>query len=363
MKAHMLQFGLRPRPRASSLASARASFLVALSLVLSGALSSAVVVSALAVGVSWPTNAYAEQTTSRERAAANSGRNGFRPQVGDERLILRTIAGDIVIALYPEIAPKNIEQVVRLARMGAYDGTHFSRLDPRFVAQLSTVNDRLRPLSAEQSRAVKKLPLEVDDRLIHRRGSVSMARDDGDPNSAASSFSILLSTAPHLDSKYTIIGHVQRGMDVIDKMLAVPAKKPGFRPVTRVTVKTIDVVKMSEATSLKLAPPSDIAVSDSEKSKVANQSVITPPHIVYGLVFMLLIGVAQVFLASRLDPKHILAISMINTFICAFLILMALTPVAIFDAQNPESNRLIAIGIFFGLLAILKLMGRFESPN
>src|SRR6516165_7393641 len=79
---------------------------------------------------------------------------------GDERVILRTSCGDLVLALYPDVAPKHVEQFLTLVRLGVYDGTCFHRIDPGFVAQNAGAFDRRGALTPAQQAAIHKIPAE-----------------------------------------------------------------------------------------------------------------------------------------------------------------------------------------------------------
>ncbi len=127
-------------------------------------------------------------------------------KVANERVVLMTDAGNIVIALYPEIAPKNVQQIMNLVQAGVYNGTCFPRIEKNFVMQLSAAeSDRIPPLPGNLMSLIRPLPAE-HSQLKHVRGVISMAREDKDINSAKTSFSILLGSAPHLDGNYTIVG-------------------------------------------------------------------------------------------------------------------------------------------------------------
>src|SRR5207253_2022621 len=71
------------------------------------------------------------------------------PRLSQERVVLHTTLGDLVLAFYPDVAPRHVEQILRLVRLGAYDGTSFYRVYPSFVAQIGTVQARRDPLTAE----------------------------------------------------------------------------------------------------------------------------------------------------------------------------------------------------------------------
>jgi cyclophilin family peptidyl-prolyl cis-trans isomerase len=170
----------------------------------------------------------------------------------DERIVLHTVAGDVVIALYPEVAPKTVEQMLTLARLGVLDTTHIGRVEPGFVLQILPAEDRLAPLTDPQRAALRPVVGEFQTRVRHRKGSVSMARAD-DPNSAVSSFSILLGDAPHLDGKYALFGHVVAGMDVVDRLAEVP-RSTGTVPVTRLTVRYAEVLPADRINPESLEP-------------------------------------------------------------------------------------------------------------
>ncbi|MBI2809694.1 MAG: peptidylprolyl isomerase [Candidatus Melainabacteria bacterium] len=126
---------------------------------------------------------------------------------------MKTSAGNIHIVLDPAAAPINASQMYKLFKAGAFDGTSIVRYEPNFVLQTALAqvkengNGRLSP---HVTSMLRRLPLEVEaqnsGKVLHKKFALSMAHGD-DPNSAVTSFSILLGTAPHLDKKYTIFGH------------------------------------------------------------------------------------------------------------------------------------------------------------
>jgi cyclophilin family peptidyl-prolyl cis-trans isomerase len=86
---------------------------------------------------------------------------------------------------------------------------------------------------------VRELPPEFNP-TPHDRGILSMAHGD-DPASATSSFFIVLDRNPGLDNQYTVFGRVVEGLDVIDRIEAVPVN--GEAPVTRIEVMRVRVVR------------------------------------------------------------------------------------------------------------------------
>ncbi|MEI4486577.1 peptidylprolyl isomerase [Frigidibacter sp. MR17.14] len=126
--------------------------------------------------------------------------------------------GEIVIDLLPDLAPKHVAQITALAKEGAYDGVVFHRVIEGFMAQTGDVeygkhgNDTSRAGMGGSSKP--DLPAEFS-RETFDRGVVGMARSQN-PNSANSQFFIMFAPGPFLDGQYTIVGHVVKGMDVVD---------------------------------------------------------------------------------------------------------------------------------------------------
>jgi cyclophilin family peptidyl-prolyl cis-trans isomerase len=129
-------------------------------------------------------------------------------------VILKTTLGSLKIRMEPEWAPENVRNFLGLVASGFYNATAFHRLVKGFVVQGGMGNTRASgPQPAD--RWVHPVKGEFRPDLKHDRGIVSIARGD-DPDSATSSFFLVLGPAPHLDGKYSIIGRVVEGMDVLD---------------------------------------------------------------------------------------------------------------------------------------------------
>lgn len=270
------------------------------------------------------------------------------PRVGDERILLRTNVGDLVIALYPDVAPRHCAQIVKLARLGVYDSSWFYRVEPGFVAQLTDAQNRRVPMTAEQAAAIQKIPGELSS-LKHRRGGVSMARQDNDLNSAETSFSFLLSNAPHLNGKYTIFGHLESGADVLDAIARAPrdAKNTPKSPiiVDQALVKTTDELKQ-----MRLVGFVPMA-SDSQPSSHGAGRRET-----FGILVMMTFSLVGFLFAGRWLPRTIAAFQLLTILVGAFLLVAAYVP------QTANAPAL-AVAIFVGIIGLLKLMNRFESPT
>jgi peptidyl-prolyl cis-trans isomerase B (cyclophilin B) len=159
-------------------------------------------------------------------------------QLSAARAVIETSMGNITLEFFPDRAPNHVRQFLRLVSSGVYDGTSFHRVVKGFVIQGGHMPTRREPLDERQQSFVRNLQPEFNATL-HERGIVSMARLGDDVASGSSSFFIVLAPGPSLDGKYTVFGRVVSGMDVIEKIEAVPVK--GEDPVTRIEVSRVTV--------------------------------------------------------------------------------------------------------------------------
>ena len=131
-------------------------------------------------------------------------------------VLLRTSLGDMTVEMAPDLAPEHVRNFLKLVQTGWYDHTAFHRVVPGFVVQGGIGATRAGGAGHAADRWVRKLKGEFR-KIPHTRGVLSMART-GDPDSADTSFFIVLSPAPHLDGKYTIFGKVIDGFDTLEKI-------------------------------------------------------------------------------------------------------------------------------------------------
>ena len=153
------------------------------------------------------------------------------------RVVVATSKGDIVIEMLPGKAPNHVRHFLRLASLGVYDKTAFHRVAPGFVIQAGDLNTRSEPVPQSAQKYVEKIRAEIND-VKHTAGIVSMARGD-EIDSALTSFFIVLSDQPALDGTYTVFGRVVEGMDVVEKIAAVPVDNE--RPKERIDVYSMKV--------------------------------------------------------------------------------------------------------------------------
>lgn len=127
---------------------------------------------------------------------------------------LKTTLGTIQIKMEPDWAPNHVRNFLNLVSAGWYDGTLFHRIVKGFVVQGGIGETRITGPDHPADRWAHPLKGEFSS-IRHVRGSVSMARTD-DPNSATTSFFLVLGPAPHLDGQYSIFGRVVSGLEVLD---------------------------------------------------------------------------------------------------------------------------------------------------
>lgn len=130
--------------------------------------------------------------------------------------IIDTDRGQIVIELYPAVAPKTVANFEALVGKGFYNGLTFHRVVPDFVVQGGD------PDGTGAGGPGYTVPAELSTTEKHLRGTVATARQGDDVNptkaSSGSQFYICLEPQPSLDGQYTIFGGVIKGMDVVDKI-------------------------------------------------------------------------------------------------------------------------------------------------
>ena len=133
-----------------------------------------------------------------------------------QQLKISTEHGDITVEMWPDVAPGTVDNFVKLAKKGFYNGLTFHRIIPGFMIQGGC------PLGTGTGGPGYHIKAEFSNRK-HARGVISMARSQ-DPNSAGSQFFIMHQAAPHLDGQYTCFGQVVSGIEVVDKIAAVPLR-------------------------------------------------------------------------------------------------------------------------------------------
>src|ERR1700749_228964 len=145
---------------------------------------------------------------------------------------LHTNHGAIDVELYDDDAPKTVENFLKLARDGFYDGVIFHRVIPDFMIQGGD------PTGTGTGGPGYTFEDEFNDHKA-ARGALAMA--NAGPNTNGSQFFIVTADAcPWLDGKHTVFGRVTDGMDVVDKISQLD-RDPGDRPREDVSIERVEL--------------------------------------------------------------------------------------------------------------------------
>ncbi len=180
----------------------------------------------------------------------------------DYIVVIETDFGIIEFGLFPDAAPLNVENIVKLVNRDFYNGTTFHRVVPDFVIQGGD------PLTKDKNPANDGtggpgyyIKDEYSKELKHLLGTVALAKAANDQN--GSQFYICLKAVPFLNGRYTIVGQVIKGMDVVEKIAKVKTGK-GDRPIENVTMKK---VYMKEKEADKTETSDTTKTEDTEETK------------------------------------------------------------------------------------------------
>ena len=153
--------------------------------------------------------------------------------------------GTMTAELYPDKAPKTVENFVKLAKEGFFDGLIFHRVIKGFMIQGGGYDESMTDKDTESIKGEFKANGFMQNDLKHTRGVLSMARTS-DPNSASSQFFIMHMDAPHLDAQYAGFGKLTDGFDVLDAIASVKTGNYGWYmqdvPREPVVIETIEVI-------------------------------------------------------------------------------------------------------------------------
>ena len=152
-------------------------------------------------------------------------------------VVITMDTGEVIkLELYPEIAPKTVENFEKLVKDGFYNGLTFHRIIRGFMIQGGCPKGNGTGGPGWQIKGEFAANGWKND-LKHTRGVISMART-GHPDSAGSQFFIMHEDAPHLDGQYAAFGKVVEGMDVVDRIAAVRTLW-GDRPMQPVVMQSV----------------------------------------------------------------------------------------------------------------------------
>jgi peptidyl-prolyl cis-trans isomerase B (cyclophilin B) len=146
--------------------------------------------------------------------------------------VIQTNHGPIHLELFPDGAPKTVENFVKLASDGFYDAVIFHRVIPDFMIQGGD------PTGTGTGGPGYSFEDEFNDHKVER-GALAMA--NAGPNTNGSQFFIVTTeSAPWLDGKHTVFGRVTEGMDVVDTISELP-RDSRDKPHEDVVIETVSV--------------------------------------------------------------------------------------------------------------------------
>jgi cyclophilin family peptidyl-prolyl cis-trans isomerase len=138
-------------------------------------------------------------------------------------IVVDTVKGSFEFETYPEEAPKSVEHILALVKRNFYSGLRIHRVEPNFVVQWGDSRTRDMTKRDQWGRAGgggSGRPIgtaEFSKKRLHVKGAVGLAHA-GDATQADTQMYVVLGNRPALDGKYTVIGKVLSGMDVVEKL-------------------------------------------------------------------------------------------------------------------------------------------------
>ena len=151
--------------------------------------------------------------------------------------------GDMVFTLFPELAPITTENFVKTAESGFYDGLAWCRIVKDYVIQAGSPDN---DIMTDSDWHIKGEFAEngIPNPIPHKRGALSMARDDG-YDTAGTQFFVVHQVAHKLDGRYAAFGQLTEGFQVLDQIAAVPTYGPETwnKPVEMPVIEKIMILR------------------------------------------------------------------------------------------------------------------------
>ncbi|MFV2055802.1 MAG: peptidylprolyl isomerase, partial [Thiohalomonadales bacterium] len=249
-----------------------------------------------------------------------------------DRIVFSTREGDLVFVLYGNFAPVTVSHFKRLVELRLYEKVYVARVIKDFVFQFSEIIKSEEQLSDSEKKALLPVKSEFSTKIRHLRGVLSMAHRNGEPDSAVSSFSVILGNATHLDGKYTIFGELESGWNVINKVMVSSIN--GVAPATRLIVDRAYVVtdveeyyKNHPRDTDTYLPPKIKAVRP--KSSVRQQQIIRENSnllmaITALTVMIVLLGIVALIFHTKLSKAHLRSLIILMLLVAGFSLLVQL---------------------------------------
>ncbi len=153
--------------------------------------------------------------------------------------VIKTNMGTIEVALFPEYAPKAVENFIGLAEKGYYNGVIFHRVIDGFMIQGGDPTGTGR---GGESIWGKRFDDEISPELIFDKPGI-LAMANAGPNTNGSQFFITVAATPWLNGHYTIFGNVIKGMDVVYNISKVKTNPENDKPLQNVVMEKVTIEK------------------------------------------------------------------------------------------------------------------------
>jgi len=165
------------------------------------------------------------------------------PAAGTPRAIIHTNYGDMTVEFWPDVAPRTVDNFLKLSREKFYNGTAFHRIIKGFMVQGGCPNSKIGARGTPGTGSPGYMIKAEFNNRAHVKGVLSMARSS-DPDSAGSQFFVCHGDASFLNNKYTAFGKLVSGEEVLNKIADVRCVgQEGSTPTERVEITSIELVE------------------------------------------------------------------------------------------------------------------------
>ena len=188
--------------------------------------------SAVAIMAALPLFSSNNQVQMKDPAAAST-----------PRAIIHTNYGDMTVEFWPDVAPRTVDNFLKLSREKFYDGTAFHRVIKGFMIQGGCPNSKIGARGVPGTGGPGYMVKAEFNNRAHVKGVLSMARSS-DPDSAGSQFFVCHGDASFLNNKYTAFGKLVAGEEVLNKIAAIRCVgQEGSTPTERVEITSVELVE------------------------------------------------------------------------------------------------------------------------
>ena len=165
------------------------------------------------------------------------------PAAGTPRAIIHTNYGDMTVEFWPDVAPRTVDNFLKLSREKFYDGSAFHRIIKGFMIQGGCPNSKIGARGIPGTGGPGYMVKAEFNNRAHVKGVLSMARSS-DPDSAGSQFFVCHGDASFLNNKYTAFGKLVAGEEVLNKIANIRCVgQEGSTPTERVEITSIELIE------------------------------------------------------------------------------------------------------------------------